>query len=268
MTKKPIHIHIDNVMQSILGYIYWKDVNGVYLGCNQMEAELANLNSPNDIVGKTDYDLPWKQNAKTLIETDQRILKNKLSEELIELVIVDGKTVIMLTKKSPLYDDKNNVIGIVGVSIDITDRKASEELQEIKLRRKQSYMESVLQHIPVPIYWKSLNGIYLGCNQEEVNMLGLKSPKDIVGKTDYELSWKCIADVLRETDQRIMSTLIPESIIELPKLANGKDAIMLTKKSPLYDSENNVIGIIGVSIDITERKRAEELQKKLEIQEE
>ncbi|MDR0617458.1 MAG: PAS domain-containing protein [Endomicrobium sp.] len=64
-------------------------------------------------------------------------------------------------------------------------------------------------------------------------MLGLKSPEDVIGKTDYDLLWKSAANTLRETDQRIMQTKVPEEVIETPTIANGKTIVMLTKKSPL-----------------------------------
>ncbi|GHT98796.1 hypothetical protein FACS1894126_4600 [Alphaproteobacteria bacterium] len=129
------------------------------------------------------------------------------------------------------------------------------------------YINNILKHVPGCIYWKDIDGIYLGCNQMEADMVGLKSPALIIGKTDYELSWGDMGDILRNTDQRIMRTGIPEEVIETPTLADGREIIMLTKKSPLYDENNHIIGIIGVSIDITDGKKAEELQIKTKVQE-
>jgi PAS domain S-box-containing protein len=257
---------IDNILESVPGCVYWKDVNGVYLGCNQMEVEVLGLKSPQDMIGKTDYDFSWKSMAKVLRETDQRVMQTKTPEELIEsATLTDGRTLIMLTRKSPLYDDKNNVVGIIGVSVDITKLRKKEELEN--RLKTYSYINNILQCVPGCIYWKDVNGAYLGCNQMEAEILGLKSCEEIIGKTDYDLSWKCIAEVLRETDQRIMRTKTSEELIETPTLSDGRTLIMLTRKSPLYDENNNVIGIIGVSIDITDRKKAEELENKLELQE-
>ncbi|MDR0678199.1 MAG: PAS domain-containing sensor histidine kinase [Holosporaceae bacterium] len=132
--------------------------------------------------------------------------------------------------------------------------------------KEQIYIDNILKHIPGCIFWKDKNGVYLGCNQMEAEMVGLSSPEHIIGKTDYALSWKCIADLLRETDKRIMRTGIPEEIIETPTLADGRQIMMLTKKSPLYDNKNNIIGIIGVSLDMTDRVRAEKLEIQHELQ--
>ena len=102
----------------------------------------------------------------------------------------------------------------------------------------------------------------------EAEAVGLTSPKDIIGKTDYDLSWKGEAEVLQKTDQRIMKSETPEELLEYLTLATGKPIIMLTRKSPLYDDKGNVVGIIGVSIDITDRKEKEKLEIKLKLQEE
>jgi hypothetical protein len=77
-----------------------------------------------------------------------------------------------------------------------------------------------------------------------------------------------IASVLEKTDKRIMKTKIPEELVESPTLPDGKMLMMLTRKSPLYDKGKNVIGIIGISVDVTYRKKIEDLESKLRIEEE
>ncbi|MDR1522846.1 MAG: PAS domain-containing protein [Endomicrobium sp.] len=257
----------NNILMYIPGYVYWKDLNGVYLGCNQMEVELAGLKSPEEIIGKTDYDFPWKDSAPILQETDKRIIKTKVPEEIIEIpTLSHGRKMVMLTRKSPLYDDKDNVIGIIGVSIDITDRKVKEDKEnEVKI---QWGINNILRYTPGCIYWKDINGVYLGCNQAEAELLGFKSIQEVIGKTDYDLSWKYEAEILRKTDQRIIENRKVEEVLERVTASNGKEVIMLTRKSPLYDDKGNVRGVVGVSIDITDRRRVEELQRKLILQEE
>jgi len=265
MSKEQIGIN-DIILQIVPGYIYWKDVNGVYLGCNQAEAEVLGFKSSKEVIGKTDYDLAWKDSADVLRETDKRIIQTKVPEEIIENpTLADGKSLLMLTKKSPLYDDKGNVVGIIGVSIDITDRKVKEDKEnELKM---QQYINNILEYVPGCIYWKDVNGVYLGCNQAEAEVLGFKSSKEVIGKTDYDLIWKYEAEVLRKTDQRIMQSRKVEEILETVTASKGKKIVMLTKKSPLYNDKGNVVGIIGVSIDITDRKEKEELEIKLKLQE-
>jgi PAS domain S-box-containing protein len=258
---------IDNILQMVPGCIYWKDINGVYLGCNQAEAELLGLSSPEEMIGKTDYDLPWKETAASVLrETDKRIMKSKVCEDIIENGTCGNRKLVMLTRKSPLCDDKGEVIGIIGVTVDITERRVKEE-RESELKTQWT-VNNILQYAPGCIYWKDINGVYLGCNQAEAEMLGFKSFKEVTGKTDYDLSWRYVSEILRKTDQRIIDNRETEEVLEIGKVANGKEAVMLTRKSPLYDDKNNVIGIIGVSIDITDRKEKEELEAKLKLEKE
>lgn len=70
----------------------------------------------------------------------------------------------------------------------------------------QVYLNNVLFHVPGSIYWKSREGVYLGCNEFQAKMAGFNSCMEVIGKTDYDLPWKNIADILTETDQRIMQT--------------------------------------------------------------
>lgn len=124
------------------------------------------------------------------------------------------------------------------------------------------YLENILRRMPGSVYWKDRKGVYSGCNQMQAEMAGLKSPDDMIGKTDSQMPWKEIAGILEEIDQRIMNTGISEEIIEKPTLSNGRQLIMLTNKSPLYNSEGAIIGIIGTSLDITALKLAEERERR------
>jgi signal transduction histidine kinase len=142
-----------------------------------MEAEAVGLASPKYIIGKTDYDLSWKSAAEILQKTDQRIIKTEISEEVLEYVtLATDKEIIMLTRKSPLYDDKNNVIGIIGVSIDITDRKRAEELElQNKLQRElYTIAERVAHDIASPVSALKMmtNGyLFKNISEEERNLL-------------------------------------------------------------------------------------------------
>jgi PAS domain S-box-containing protein len=134
-------------------------------------------------------------------------------------------------------------------------------MKNIQSEKAQVYLQNILERIPGSIYWKNIDGVYLGCNQMQADMADFKSPEEMVGKTDYELPWKEVADILRATDKRIMETKNPDELIETPTLSDGTKLIMLTNKAPLYDEEGKVIGIIGTSLDITKRIEAEEREK-------
>ncbi len=242
----------DNILKHIPGSVFWKDRNGFYLGCNVFQAKLAKLTSPEEIIGKTDYDLPWHESADTLKATDRRVLENGAPAELVESVkLSDGTNIIMFTHKAPLYDEQGSIIGVIGTSIDITALKEAEKLKNLAIEKLEVYLDNILKNVPGSIFWKNRDGIYLGCNDFQAKMAGFNSSREMIGKTDYDLPWKNIADVLAQTDQRIMQTGKSEELLETPTLVDGTELIMVTKKAPLYGEQGDIIGIIGTALDIT-----------------
>ncbi len=128
-TKKMLELVIENIPQ----YIFWKDRNSVYLGCNANFARLAGLESSNAIIGKTDFDLPWKKEAKRYYEEDMGFMTSGKPEfHILEPEFqVEGQKIFRETSKIPLQDNDGQVIGILGTFEDITQRMQTEEdLQE------------------------------------------------------------------------------------------------------------------------------------------
>jgi PAS domain S-box-containing protein len=143
---------LELVMNSIPQYIFWKDINSVYQGCNRNFAHLAGLATPEEIVGKTDYELPWSKYADQFRERDQRVLTtNEPIYRVIDpIVSADGEHGWTETNKIPLRDAEGNTVGILGTRDDVTDRiKAQNALKnsEAQLRQKNSELEHLLREL-------------------------------------------------------------------------------------------------------------------------
>jgi PAS domain S-box-containing protein len=110
--------------------VFWKDRNSVYLGCNRNFLKDAGLDSVADIIGKTDYEMPWGQTEADLYRAyDRQVMDNDESKlGIIETQLqANGDRIWVETNKLPLYDLKGEVIGILGTYQDITERKQAEE---------------------------------------------------------------------------------------------------------------------------------------------
>lgn len=121
---------LSNVLAHVPQYVFWKDREGVFLGCNENVAKNAGFSSPEELIGKTDYDCPWtKEEADFYRKCDQAVMEKGESMLNIEETQVksDGKKIHLLTHKVPLRDEFGEVIGILGMYSDITEKKNLEE---------------------------------------------------------------------------------------------------------------------------------------------
>ena len=112
-------------------FVFWKDLNSVYLGCNQRFADAAGLGSPDEIVGKTDFDLAWTEGETDFYrEVDRRVMANNAPEyHIIESQLqADGRRFWIDTSMVPYHDDDGGVAGLVGMYTDITGRVESANL--------------------------------------------------------------------------------------------------------------------------------------------
>ncbi|MBU4388659.1 MAG: GAF domain-containing protein [Proteobacteria bacterium] len=139
-SNQMLKLIIDNLPQAI----FWKDKNSVYLGCNKKFAIHAGVESPEDIVGKNDYDLPWKKEETELyIDADRRVMETDTPEYHIEedMLQADGKQAWVETNKIPLHNTRGEVIGILGSYEDITERKLSEEVINLNEFRLEALLD-------------------------------------------------------------------------------------------------------------------------------
>ncbi|MGB6976248.1 MAG: PAS domain-containing sensor histidine kinase [Gammaproteobacteria bacterium] len=122
----------DYIIKYTAGNLYWKDQNSIYLGCNDNMAKIFKLNSCEDVIGKSDYDFNLEaQLVKKIIKNDQLVLSSG-KEEIFEEIGAnpEGKLAVYLTKKIPLKNSNNEIVGVVGTSIDITERKLAEKREK------------------------------------------------------------------------------------------------------------------------------------------
>jgi PAS domain S-box-containing protein len=178
----------------------------------------------------------------------------------VELRRKDNSTYYSNLNITPITMGNNNVL--VTVCEDITERKRAEEA----LHDSRHMLQTVLDSIPAAVFWKDLDSIYLGGNQNFLEAAGLNSSEEVVGKSDYELPWdKEQADSFLEDDRGVMESGIPKyNIIEDFHIADGTHEWVKTNKVPLLNMEGITVGVLGTYEIITERKQAEEALKESE----
>ena len=131
-------------------------------------------------------------------------------------------------------------------------------LVEQALEEKEVRLRTLVNTIPDLIWLKDSDGVYLSCNPMFERFFGV-SEKDMVGKTDYEFVDRDLADSFREHDRKAIGESKPSINEEwLTFAANGHRGLFETIKTPMWDAEGELIGVLGIARDITERNQAEE----------
>lgn len=143
---------------------------------------------------------------------------------------------------------------------DITNNKAIES----NLKTSQQMITSILNNIPQRVFWKDLDSIYIGCNLNFAKDLGFNDPLEVIGKTDFDLYSKDMAEKNINTDRYVIETGNTINSMEYEdQLSNGRKIWERISKVPLKNDKNEIIGVVGSYENITKRKAIEDNLRKL-----
>ena len=166
------------------------------------------------------------------------------------LLTKDGKRIEALLATNLLqYGGETAILGTV---TDITERKQAEE----ELRNSEHKYRTLVGNLPQRIFLKDRNSVYVSCNANFARDLKIH-PDEITGKTDYDLFPKQIAEKYMVDDRRIMESGRTEEVEET-YVVNGQGQSVHVLKTPVKDEHDNIVGVLGIFRDVTERKRMEE----------
>ena len=154
---------LQKILDIIPGHVYWKDINGKFLGCNKRQAENYGFKNIYGLIGKEDKDFLKEEIAKEIKANDKEIITTR-TEQLLEektSIIINKKWAKkwMLSHKSPLIGESNEVIGLVGISIDISKQKRLEqsllsktEALSLSLEHKTNFLNMLSHEIRTPLH--------------------------------------------------------------------------------------------------------------------
>lgn len=251
MEYKLFKLLIDNIPNPI----WIKDLNLRYIYANKEYIKILEIGNK-EIVGLKDEDI---FSGKYIEENEEQCSKvidtlNQISEECF----VNG--IKMTQNVFPLIDEEGDLQAIAGMYSDLTDIKQKDKIIE----EQENILKVVMDALPGMVFYKDKSGNYMYVNKGFNNFYNKKGMDELVGKTNYEIHpTKELAEKYTKEDEEVLQK--KESINYETILSSNEDKEIYTEaiKVPVLDKNNEAVGIVGLILDVTEKKEAEEKLKEL-----
>ena len=253
-------IMLRTLLNNLPDAIFAKDKEGRKIISNLADLENMGCESEEEAIGKTDFDFFPKEIAEGFYRNDRSVIDtgNVILNREEFFIDKSGNKRWLFTSKLPLKDSKGNITGLIGIGRNITEQKLAQE----SLQKERILLRTLIDNLPDAIYVKDRECRKTVANLADVKNLGLKTEDEALGKTDFDLYEKDIAEGFYADDQLIIKTGKPiHNREEFFVDSKGKKTWLLTSKLPLKDEKGNIIGLIGIGRDITDRKLAEDKLK-------
>ena len=195
---------------------------------------------------------------KTINGVDIALETGKPVEAEFRVIWPDGSVHWVLGRWQVIKDDDGSLLKLIGVNVEITERKKAEEA----LSQSQKLLQDIIDGFTSPIFVKDTEGRFLTVNKNLEELLGVKN-EELKGKTDYDIITKELADYYRDNDQKVLEEGKALAIEEEADLIDGHHTF-IANKFPIYDNNGKPYGIGSISTDISERKKIEENLKESE----
>ncbi len=247
---------LSHVLNTIPVRVFWKDLDGVYLGCDQLFARDAGRSNPEEVIGDNDYNMGWAEQAE-LYRSDDRLViesgKPKINYEEPQTT-PEGKTIWLRTSKIPLLDSTGNIYGVLGTYEDITERKLAEQA----LRESENKFRNVLENIQLIGLMLDKNGRLTFANDFLLELTGWKR-EEAIGQNWFD---NFLPDDVREKVKKMFFETLETGVFPLSYqneiITKGGELRLIDWSNIIHqNNQNKTYAVTSIGEDITERKKAE-----------
>jgi PAS domain S-box-containing protein len=231
------------------------DAEGKFTFINDASKQLYGY-EPQELMGHSFFEMMDPQHHQMDLKRFQETIAhtNEFREAESHVRHRDGREIILSANAIVIRDNDGNVIGVTGSSHDITIRKRVEDV----LKEERNLLRTLIDNIPDRIYAMDLHGRKTLSNTADWKASSGKTMEDVIGKTDFEMYPPELAEEFWRLNRTVLDLGQPIINYEEPGLDyEGNPVSILTTKIPLRDDKGNMIGLVGIGRDITERKQVE-----------
>lgn len=231
-----------------------KDLEGIITSWNRGAQRLFGYTST-EAVGQNIMILVPPELRKEETSIQNKIRNGEFVESFeTRRVKKDGSIAYITITASPIRNAEGIVIGASNISHDISDRLDNEK----KLKGERTMLRTLIDNIPDYIYVKDTQSRHIINNKAMVGLIGAASEDETLGKSSLDFFGENVASAYLEEDKHMLRSGEPKINFEESTVTkSGEQKYLLTTKVPLTDEQNNVIGIVGISRDVTHQKQTE-----------
>lgn len=247
------------LVESLPHRVFFKDCNSVFVCVNSGFARDLGL-SAEDLAGKSDFDLFPAGLAQKYRNDDQAVLMSRQARSFEEVNVANGQTRIVSVTKTPVLGEDGEAVGLLGVFTDITEQRRT----EAALAQERNFLRALIENSTDRIFFKDAGSRFVWCSLSLVRRLGRQRPDELIGRTDFDFHPEAFARETFATEQEVIRSGAAQlNRIEQRAHEDGAVTWSSVSRVPIRDDDGKVIGLIGISRDITELKFREEQLKDL-----
>jgi PAS domain S-box-containing protein len=244
-----------DIFENAVEGIFQTTVDGRIVSANLALAKMLTFVSPDEMINCID-----NISAQQYVQPEDRMRFKNLFKSCdvvegfeTEMYRKDGSKIWVMINARTVFDEKGCIAYYEGTIEDVTKRKQMEETLKEQLRFAQTLIDSV----PNPVYFKDVNGLYLGCNKAFESYHGI-TRKALIGKSVYDILPRELADVHNSRDRTLLQNPGNQTYESFLYMSDNTKRNIVVRKATFANKDGELAGLVGVLIDITEHKQMED----------
>ncbi|MEA3188919.1 MAG: two-component system, LuxR family, sensor kinase FixL [Chthoniobacter sp.] len=248
------HALLRDIIEGTTDAIYIKDLEGRYMMMNIAGAGTLGL-APADVIGKSTPELFEPEVSREILEQDMKVVTAGKTLTFSYSMRLHGQDRDLLATKGLCHNEAGEIIGIFGITRDITELRRANEA----LAHERNLLRTLIDNLPDSIFVKDTESRFLLNNAAHLRLLRASTPEEVFGKTDFDCFAPEAAQHYFDDEQVIFASGQPMiDRVETVVNAGGETRWLSTTKVPVRDGAGEIIGLVGINHDITERRLAEQ----------